>query len=219
MYGQETSIDEKVLREAVTDVYLKHKGTWESSIKKVNKQAKLHYTKHIPMSWIKDARVYFGKHSDYVNISTDYGDDKKSSVDGGVIYVELFNIKLPLGWFEVKSSNSCKKHKARGQATGLITEQESRCRSWCSPILNQVKPLVAFMHGEDFNPENGNYNIDRIKMDLHTAGNCSPYVENVTDCVSWLFYSKSFSQERLEEIIFDVINTNIEKMKDVIKNF
>lgn len=218
MYGEQTTLNDKILRDSVSNVLLKHIYDWEKSLKDIKPSVKIRYAKEVPFSWIKEMKQYFGENTDYISTMTDCGEDKKSSVDGGVVFLEIFGIKLPLAWFEVKSSNSCKKHSSRGQATGLISEQESRCRSWCSPFLCKVKPLVAIMQGEDFNAENGNYNIDRIKMDLHTSGNCSPYDENVRDSVSWLFYGKSFTQSQLESIVYKVIDTNVKKMKEIIKN-
>lgn len=38
-----------------------------------------------------------------------------------------------------------KPHETRGQATGLITEQAERCRTWVSVSNHKFKPLLAFM--------------------------------------------------------------------------
>lgn len=136
-----------------------------------------------------------------------------------MIFVRLGGKNLPLAWFEVKTSYSCTTGKGtRGQATGLISEQESRCRAWASSVNYKIKPLVAFMQGTDFNESLGKYNIDRIRMDLYTKGNKNPYEEG-GDGSAWLFFQERFSETELENLIRDAINTNIEKMKIILKDF
>lgn len=219
MWGTNTKLTDKILYSSVSNVYLKNKGDWQKQLRSVNKDASIHISRDIPYSYIKDTMEYFGKYADYVETKTDNGSVKKSSSDGGVIFVRIDGINLPLNWFEVKTSYSCTTGKGtRGQATGLISEQESRCRAWASSVNYKIKPLVAVMQGTDFNENRGKYNIDRIRMDLHTKGNKNPYEEG-DDGSAWLFYQERFSETELENLIFEAINTNIEKMKIILKDY
>ena len=217
MYGLKSKIDDKLLYRTVSNLYRRYKRDWENEFKSIDDTINIHFVRNVPYSLIKDTLGKLNMYNGYIETKTDSGNDKKSSTDGGVIYVTIGNsISLPLAWFEVKSSNSCLK-KGRGQASGLITEQESRCRAWSSCICNKVKPLVAFMHGYDFDKKFGTYNIDRIKMDLHTEGNKNPYNENNDSCSSWLFYKREFTEEEIEKNALKAIIINKEKLKTVIK--
>lgn len=220
MWGTNTKLTDEILYKTVSNVYRKNKGDWQNKLSSINKNVSIHISRDIPYSFIKDAMEYYGKYANYIGTTTDNGGVKKNSTDGGVIYVQIENIKLPINWFEVKTSYSCTTGKGtRGQATGLISEQESRCRAWASSVNYKVKPLVAFMQGTDFNEKFGKYNIDRIRMDLHTRGNENPYVEGNDDGVAWLFYQEKFTQIELENLIFEAINTNINKIIEIISTF
>lgn len=220
MWGTNTKLTDEILYGAVSNVYRKNKGDWQKQISSVNESATIHISRDIPYSFIKDAMEHCGKYAGYIGTKTDGGSSKKNSTDGGVIYVKVGSVNLPISWFEVKTSYSCTTGKGtRGQATGLIGEQESRCRAWASSVDLKIKPLVAFMQGTDFNEELGIYNIDRIRMDLHTMGNENPYDEGNDEGVAWLFYQERFTEPELESIILDVISTNIEKMKDILRDF
>ena len=220
MWGTNTKLSDEILYSAVSNVYRKNKGDWQKKLRSVNKNASIHISRDIPYSFIKDAMEHCGKCADYVGTTTDGGGVKKNSTDGGVIYVKIGDINLPINWFEVKTSYSCTTGKGtRGQATGLISEQESRCRAWASSVNYRVKPLVAVMQGTDFNEELGTYNIDRIRMDLHTKGNENPYKEGNDDGVAWLFFQERFTETELENLILNAINTNVEKMKEILCDF
>lgn len=220
MWGTNTKLTDKILYAAVSNVYRRNKGEWLNSLNAVNKDVSIHISRDIPYSFIKDAMEHCGKYAGYIGTTTDNGGAKKNSTDGGVIYVKVGSINLPISWFEVKTSYSCTTGKGtRGQATGLISEQESRCRAWASSVNCKIKPLVAFMQGTDFNEELGAYNIDRIRMDLHTKGNENPYIEGTDEGVAWLFYQEKFTETELENIILNTVNTNIEKMKDILQDF
>lgn len=219
MWGTNTKFTDQILYNSVSNVFLKNKGEWEKQLRSVNKDASIHILRNIPYSYIKDSMEYCGKYTEYIETKTDNGGVKKNSSDGGVIFVRLGGKNLPLAWFEVKTSYSCTTGKGtRGQATGLISEQESRCRAWASSVNYKIKPLVAFMQGTDFNESLGKYNIDRIRMDLYTKGNKNPYEEG-GDGSAWLFFQERFSETELENLIRDAINTNIEKMKIILKDF
>lgn len=220
MWGTNTTIEDKKLHDSVAKVYRRVKKPIENELKQINSNISIHFERNVPYSYIKDANKYVGKNIDYIGTLTDSGKEKKSSADGGVITIKFSeNFRLPLLWVEGKSSYSCTKGKGtRGQATGLITEQAERCRTWVSVSNHKIKPLLAFMQGTDFNSKNGTYNIDRIRGDLHTIGNVNPYDEG-TDGVSWLYFQEKFSSYELEEIIESVLLKNVEEMKIALKTF
>lgn len=218
MWGTNTTLEDKKLLESVAKVYRRVKKRIETELKRINPSITIHFERNIPYSYIKDANKCVNKNVDYIGTLTDSGKEKKSSADGGVITIKLLeNFRLPLLWVEGKTSYSCTKGKGtRGQATGLITEQAERCRTWVSVSNHKFKPLLAFMQGTDFNSQNGIYNIDRIRGDLHTIGNVNPYDEG-TDGVSWLYFQEKFSQSDLENIIEFALLTNVEEMKKVLE--
>lgn len=220
MDNEISKLTDSLLYETVSNVCLKYKINWERELNSKNINSEIHITKKIPHLFIKEAREYFGLPSEHIATKTDCGLEKSSNSDGGVVYVDVNGVRLPLAWFETKASFSCTNGDGqRGQATGLIGEQAERCRTWSSCIRNKIKPLVAVMCGTDFDESLGQYNINRIQLTLHTRGNVNPYSEGNDDCVSWLFYQKTFSDKELKEIVKTVIETNIKKMKEIIGNF
>lgn len=216
MFGTNTQQNEKLLYNKVSTIYARHKEEWEKVLSKYF-PVTLHINRKIPYSMIKESREICGKNADFTSTTTDSGKERTSNADGGVIYAKINNLTIPLAWFEVKSSNSSTaKAKSRGQATGLIAEQAARCMSWVEGIDFKIKPLIVFMQGTDFIKEDGEYNINRIRDDLHTVGNCNPYEEDNKCNVSWFFFQKEFTEEELESYIYSAIATNIEKMEAVI---
>lgn len=215
MLGTNTKLIEKRILGIVQTLFLNKNGIWNDSIKSIRCDVEINFSKTVPNSWIKESLNNRGFCSNYISDITDCGRNKESVTDGGVIYVSFDNIKLPIVWVEVKSSNSCTTgtHQ-RGQATGLITEQAERCRDWCSDT--GVKPLVAIMLGTDFDEKLGLYNINRIRQDLHTYGNINPYTEGGPG-VSWLFINPDIYSDSFEKKIQNIVELNIEKMKDFLK--
>ena len=220
-YKNETKANEQRLKQIVEKVYNENYNHYNNLIPN-DMDVSIHYINTIPYSYIKDARKYFGLPYDYIGTVTDKGKVKKSDPDGGAICVKVNcddkDIYIPICWYEVKTSYSCTTGTgARGQATGLIAEQESRCRAWAQCINYKVKPLIAIMQGTDFDENRGIYNIDRIKMDLHTRGNVDPYVEG-NDGVAWLYYNEKLTDEELENIVYNTMNTKVETMIEFLHN-
>lgn len=222
MWGDSSKTDDIILFDRVSTSFRRYKKVWENKLKKVRNDVTIHLVREIPYTIIKDAMGYKGINSDHIATLTDGGSDKTNKTDGGVIYAKLNNIDvcLPIAWFETKSSNSCTKGKGtRGQATGLIAEQAARCTSWAKVVDKKIKPLIAFMKGSDFNLNRGCYNIDRIKVDLHTSGNICPYDEDDSDCVSWLYYQENFTINELDDKIYEAISKNVEVLSKILENF
>lgn len=220
MNGTNTKINEERILSVVQNLFLNKNDEWNKSIKSICRNAKVKFSKRVPYSWIKESLNKRMLCSNYIREKTDCGMDKKSETDGGVIYICFDDIKLPVVWIEIKSSNSCTTNTrkngkgARGQATGLITEQAERCRDWC--VDTGVKPLVAIMIGTDFDENLGSYNIDRIRQDLHTSGDINPYSEGGPG-VSWLMINPDIYSDSFEKKIQNIVELNIEKMKDFLK--
>lgn len=222
MYGTDVKYGEITLLEEVQKVYLDEKDNLLEILKKGNENVKIHIYENVPHSYIKEAREYKNIESSFIGTKTDKGGIKQSRPDGGIICVQVptenGNIILPLAWFELKSSWSSTKHGTKGQASGLIAEQDSRCRAWVEPMGQPFKPLVAFMIGSDYNTDNGTYNIDRITLNLATIGNKNPYEEN-TSGVSWLFYKEKYTPKEYRQCIKNVLYENAYHMRDILLSF
>lgn len=197
----------KIVRQTVIDL----KSELTKELVSNFPEASIKFVKDVPYSWIKDTLEEKGTRVHNIAIKTDKGKTRKAYSDGGIVYINIFNIKIPIAWYELKSSNSSSKHGVRGQATGLISEQNNRCKLWTSIFNTQLKPLVAIMVGSDFNKDLGLYNIQRISDDLFTNGNCNPYEENNVNNTSWFFYSENFSNEELRKIVKETLETNFYK--------
>lgn len=222
MYGTDVKYGEVTLLEVVQKVYLKEKYNLLEILKEGNENVKILFQKKVPHSYIKEARDYKNLESTFIGTVTDNGGVKQSVPDGGIICVQVStengHVTLPLAWFELKSSWSGTKNGAKGQASGLIAEQDSRCRAWVEPMGQSFKPLVAFMVGSDYNVDNGSYNIDRITLNLATMGNRNPYNEN-TSGVSWLFYKEKYTPKEYMQNIKDVLYENAYRMRDILLSF
>ena len=72
------------------------------------------------------------------------------------------------------------------------------------------------MIGTDFDENLGSYNIDRIRQDLHTSGDINPYSEGGPG-VSWLMINPDIYSDSFEKKIQNIVELNIEKMKDFLK--
>ena len=210
---------EQQLLRIVTEVFNNKKNGIEEYLRQINSSVTLSMNKAVLYKDIKDALDFNGIPSSFIGVLTDKGLNKTSTTDGGVISVNVNGISLPLAWFECKLQNcSSSYHHTRGQASGLISEPALRCRVWASALDNKVKPFVAFMKGDDFNPDNGIYNINRIQIDLQTEGNVSPYENDNGIGVSWFFFKEDFSDDEMRGLIEMVIDTNVSKIKEVLEN-
>ena len=216
-YSKNKYNSDNLLRDRVSEFYKRYKFDLQKKLEEIDGNLSIGFSNVISYQDIKNANIYYGENSDYIGTKTDSGAEKISVPDGGVIYLSYFGIKIPLAWFEIKSSNSCM-NGTRGQASGLISEQAERCASWTSKFEGDLKPLVAFMEGMDFNEKFGKYNVERIQMDLHTVGNNNPYEENRKRCVSWLFFQEQFSKDDLDKKIKMVVNENLNKIPKIIES-
>lgn len=218
MYGGgKTIADDEMLYNIHKDVYAEKRSSYNKKLKEVmGCEWRLHFARNIPNKLIKETLELLGIPCDYIQITTDRGGETKSQTDGGVVYVSNGKISIPLDWIEGKSSCSVTKGCGRGQASGLITEQYSRTSSWMRCVDNQIFPLIAFCYGTDYNPIMGEYNIRRIREDLHTIGNCNPY-EKGYHLSAWYYYQEKFTEEKVKEIISNVLDINFEKLLNILK--
>jgi len=219
MYGNgKTIANDEMLYSSHKDVYAEQCGTIRKKLKTVmGDKWDLHFSRDIPNSTIKTTLEAMNIPCDYLQENTDRGRITKSKTDGGVIYISNGTISLPLDWVEGKSSFSVTKGKGRGQASGLIAEQYSRVSNWMEPVDNKVFPLIAFCYGTDYNHILGEYNIRRIREDLHTIGNCNPYDKGYHNS-AWYYYQEKFNEDEVKNIISTALNENFSRLMNILKN-
>lgn len=179
------------------------------------------YESNIPKECIKDTMGSFGLSSAHISEFTDTGRKRSNKVNGGVVRIDAElpdgrSFSIPLGWFEIKLSDSVRKGNPRGNVSSLILEKESLCRDWASCFGYDVKPLVALFGGSDFDDKLGEYTINRIREGLRTMGNESPYGKN-PNCVSWFYYKKEFTQSDMFKIVRDTLLENSKHAVSVLK--
>ena len=213
---------EENLRSITKDILLRKKIEWEGMLKDIYPNARVHYSVDFAYKDIKSTLDKMGFYTGYIKTKTDCGADKRRDSDGGIIYITAQiggeYIYIPIAWIEIKSSSSCTKTESRGQATGLITEQAETCRIWANAFGGYIKPLIAFLEGDDFDSSIGFYNIDRIRINLQTEGNKDPYKEkNNNLCVSWFFFSPKFSDSDFANKIELAIDKNVRAAKTILE--
>lgn len=219
MYGGgKTIANDEMLYATHKDVYSEKREGYRKKIKEtIGEDWDIHFSRDIPNSMIKDTLETLNIPCDYLQENTDRGFTTKSQTDGGVIYISNGTVSIPLDWVEGKSSFSVTKGKGRGQASGLITEQHSRCLSWMESVENKVFPLIAFCYGTDYNHILGEYNIRRIREDLHTIGNCNPYEKGYRNS-AWYYYKEKFTEDEVRTIISDAVDENFTMLINILKS-
>lgn len=218
MYGDGKTIEnDNMLYNAHKDVYSEKSGLFRKELKNIMGDSwDIHFCREIPNSTIKSSLEALNISCDYIQDNTDRGRKTKSQTDGGVIYISNGTISIPLDWVEGKSSFSVTKGKGRGQATGLITEQHSRVSSWAETVDNKIFPLIAFCYGTDYNKILGEYNIRRIREDLHTIGNCNPYEKGYRSS-AWYYYQEKFTENEIKDKISYALEENFLKLMNILK--
>jgi hypothetical protein len=219
MYGGGKTIEnDEMLYKSHKEVYAEKYGHFRNVLKKVMGNAwDIHFCRDVPNILIKTSLESLGIPCDYIQDKTDRGRETKSQTDGGVIYISNGTISIPLDWVEGKSSFSVTKGKGRGQASGLITEQYSRASSWMELVDNKIFPLIAFCYGTDYNHILGEYNIRRIREDLHTVGNCNPYEKGYRNS-AWYYYKEKFTENEVKDIISTVLDENFTRLIGILES-
>ena len=218
MYGDgKTIANDDMLYVTHKNIYCEKRAEYNKKIKEIlGEEWDIHFSREIPNSLIKTTLEALKIPCDYLQETTDRGFVTKSKTDGGVIYISNGTISIPIDWVEGKSSFSVTKGKGRGQASGLITEQHSRCLSWMEVVDNKVFPLIAFCYGTDYNHVLGEYNIRRIREDLHTFGNCNPYEKGYRNS-AWYYYQEKFTEDNVRDIILNVVEENFTRLMNILK--
>lgn len=218
MYGEgKTIANDEMLYNTHKEVYAEKRSGFLRKMREILGEAwGIHFTRDVPNSLIKMCLDSLNIPCDYLQEKTDKGHETKSQTDGGVIYISNGTISIPLDWVEGKSSFSVTKGKGRGQASGLITEQHSRISTWMESIDNKVFPLIAFCYGTDYNHILGEYNIRRIREDLHTIGNCNPYDKGYRNS-AWYYYKEKFTETEVKDVISVALDENFTRLMNILK--